>query len=118
MKLVDMVICGVAAAVGSDLAQEYVPADVDVSGLPVRKYGGAVLGVYLAGMLGAIPKMSIGRTAAFGIIAVAASDFAQANLPADVDVSGLPIRKYGGAVLGVWGAQVSGIAKAAAQVAA
>ena len=40
-----------ATILGSELAQKYAPSDVDVRGLPVRKFGGGFLAYLLAAKL-------------------------------------------------------------------
>ena len=48
MGFMDIALIGLGAVVGSDLAVTYLPATIDVSSIPVRKYAGGVAGGYAA----------------------------------------------------------------------
>lgn len=113
MKLIDLALMATAALAGSDIATQVAPSSLDVGGFPVRKYAGGALGAFAAGYFGG-HKVGAVAAAATGAAAVFAAGYG-GMLPSQIDVGGLPVRRYGAAAAAIWAANEFGLIKAVAK---
>lgn len=94
-------IVGGAAVAAADIGSGFLPASLDVNGMPVRAFGAAILGAKLAG------AGSLVHSAIAGVVAIlGASLLGNFGLSFPVNLGPVtidPARIAGGGV-GVWGA--------------
>lgn len=95
-------LVGAGAVVAADIGGPYLPASIDVGGLPLRKVLASAAAVLAAGyVLGG--SKSFKHSLIFGAASFVAAEVAGKVLP-DFRVGGFSVTRVGAGAVGAWGA--------------